>query len=56
MMQVLIDDDPGNGGEDRVVIMRLCSCTTGMSYGSELVPFPASYEVSSKSSQREVSP
>ena len=53
MMQVLIDDNPGNGGEDRVVVMRLCSCTTGMSYRSELVPLPASYEVSSRSSQCE---
>ena len=46
MMQVVINDHPVNGGEDRVVIMRLCSCTTGMSYRSELVPLPASYEVS----------
>jgi len=35
------DHDPGDGGDDRVVIMRLCSCTTGMAYRSELVPFPA---------------
>jgi len=46
MMRTLIDGDPGNEGEERIVIMRLCSCTTGMSYRSELVPFPASYEVS----------
>ena len=38
----------GDDGSDRVVIMRLCSCVTGMEYRSEVVPFPASYEVSSK--------
>jgi len=38
----------GDDGGDRVVIMRLCSCMTGMAYRSEVVPFPASYEVSSR--------